>query len=52
MGKCGLYCPKGKADCNNDARRDGCETPLGTNTDCNFCGDTCDLRQLHGRAAT
>jgi hypothetical protein len=44
-GMCGVFCAKGKADCNNpnpgtpDA--DGCETPLGTATDCNFCGDVC-----------
>jgi hypothetical protein len=40
MGVCGLYCAKGKANCDND-EINGCETPLGTNADCAFCGDTC-----------
>jgi hypothetical protein len=42
VGVCGLYCPKDKADCNNDVG-DGCETALNTNSNCAFCGDTCDL---------
>jgi hypothetical protein len=41
-GMCGLVCPKGYADCNHDPS-DGCETQLGTNKNCNFCGDTCNL---------
>lgn len=41
-GVCGLYCPKGKANCNGDDS-DGCEVPLGTQTDCNFCGDDCTV---------
>ncbi|MFT3766123.1 MAG: hypothetical protein QM820_11495 [Minicystis sp.] len=45
-GQCGVFCAKGKADCNNptpDADPDGCETPLGTQTDCGFCGDDCTV---------
>ncbi len=41
MGVCSLVCAKGKANCNNDSS-DGCETPLHTNTNCAFCGDTCN----------
>lgn len=41
-GMCGLFCPKGKANCNND-ESDGCETPLDTVSDCAFCGDNCDV---------
>jgi hypothetical protein len=41
-GMCGLFCPKGKANCNND-ESDGCETPLGTVGDCAFCGNNCDV---------
>jgi hypothetical protein len=41
-GKCGVFCAKGKANCDGDATN-GCETPLGTLTDCGFCGDGCDL---------
>ena len=42
MGMCGLHCPKGKADCNMSST-DGCETPLYTNANCAFCGNTCAL---------
>jgi hypothetical protein len=38
-GDMGIVCPcvKGYADCNRDGT-DGCETPLGTLTDCHACG--------------
>jgi hypothetical protein len=36
-GVCGLYCDPGQAPCN------GVCVPLGTNQNCNFCGDTCML---------
>lgn len=42
-GQCsggGGDCPAGTADCNLDPM-DGCEVPLGTNTDCSACGDAC-----------
>lgn len=41
-GTCGVFCPPGQANCDNDATN-GCETPLGTLSDCGFCGDACDL---------
>ncbi len=41
-GLCGLTCPKGFANCPGDPV-DTCATPLGTNKNCNFCGDTCNL---------
>ncbi len=38
---CGMaLCPVGKADCNGDAS-DGCETTLGTDTNCGACADAC-----------
>jgi hypothetical protein len=40
-GICGCECPKGTAFCPGDTAC--CETMLGTNENCNFCGDTCDL---------
>lgn len=33
-------CQGGHADCDSD-RTNGCETPLGTNSDCSSCGDDC-----------
>ncbi len=43
-GVCGLSCPKGTADCNMpQLPTDTCQTTLGTNKNCNFCGDTCAL---------
>ena len=39
-GVCALICDAGWADCNDDAS-DGCETTLGTPTDCLQCGDSC-----------
>ena len=44
MGACGLHCATGTADCNG-LPADGCETTLGTISDCAFCGDTCSLPQ-------
>ncbi|MFO0761033.1 MAG: hypothetical protein U0359_31435 [Byssovorax sp.] len=46
-GVCVLICPPGKADCNNDPS-DGCETTLGTKTDCAMCGDSCTLPNATG----
>lgn len=41
MGQCTVAeCDEGTADCNDD-QADGCETLLGTNSDCGGCGDTC-----------
>ena len=40
-GSCEYFCTSSYADC--DGRRDnGCETVLGSNTNCNACGDRCD----------
>ena len=39
-GQCAATCDTGFADCNGSAN-DGCETPLGTLTDCTACGDSC-----------
>lgn len=39
-GACVPTCDQGFADCNNNPA-DGCETPLGTTTDCGACGDAC-----------
>jgi hypothetical protein len=41
-GQCGVFCDAGQANCDGDAEN-GCETALGTLTDCGFCGDSCDL---------
>lgn len=42
LGECtGAECDPGTADC-NDNPMDGCETTLGTDDDCNACGDSCD----------
>lgn len=41
-GACtGLECNAGFDDCNGDMMGDGCETPLGTDSDCGGCGDAC-----------
>ena len=44
-GQCGvLKCLQGYADCNGDAgtpASDGCETRIGTHTNCTQCGDDC-----------
>ncbi len=42
-GICSMTCSGGFADCSADENlaRDGCETGLGTQTDCAFCGDAC-----------
>ena len=37
---CDLVCDPGYADCRGSLA-DGCETALGTLTDCSFCGDVC-----------
>jgi hypothetical protein len=37
---CSLMCHAGWADCNH-VQADGCETPLGTNTNCGACGNAC-----------
>ncbi len=43
MGECtGAECDEGTADCNDDAS-DGCETLLGTDSDCGACGDSCGV---------
>ena len=39
-GQCSVGCDSGYADCNSD-QSDGCETPLGTLTDCAACADAC-----------
>jgi len=39
---CGVFCPPGKANCDGDAVN-GCEVDLGTVSNCDFCGDACDL---------
>jgi hypothetical protein len=40
-GKCAMSCAsRDDLDCNGELD-DGCETPLGTNDDCNACGDKC-----------
>jgi alpha-tubulin suppressor-like RCC1 family protein len=42
-GSCAIgSCDLGFADCNGNAA-DGCETELGTSTDCGACGAACDL---------
>lgn len=42
-GKCKvLSCEPGYADCDHVAAN-GCETPLGTTTNCGACGQACDL---------
>jgi hypothetical protein len=41
-------CQAGSADCDGDPKN-GCETPLNTQTDCASCGDACLTD--HGRAA-
>ncbi len=42
-GQCGLLsCPKDKVNCPGDPPCQ-CATQLGTNMNCNFCGDTCAL---------
>ncbi len=41
-GQCVLMCATGTANCPSDPP-DVCATKLGTNTNCNFCGDTCNL---------
>jgi hypothetical protein len=40
--QCAQTCNSGFTHCDNDAS-DGCETPLGTNSNCTFCGDSCVL---------
>jgi hypothetical protein len=37
---CSLMCDSGWADCNH-AQADGCETLLGTNSNCGACGNVC-----------
>ena len=42
MGQCTVAeCDEGTADCNDDPA-DGCETLLGTNSDCGGCGESCN----------
>jgi hypothetical protein len=42
QGDCAIKaCLPGFADCDGDPAN-GCETPLGTDTDCAACGDACD----------
>jgi hypothetical protein len=43
VGVCNGACASGHADCDNDKLTNGCETMLGTNADCAFCGDECKL---------
>ncbi len=43
-GGCEYACDSGFVDCNGDIgvpTGDGCETQLGTNSDCGSCGDVC-----------
>jgi hypothetical protein len=40
MSACVLRCNPGFANCDGDASN-GCETPLGTNTNCGACGASC-----------
>ncbi len=42
IATCNLFCPKGKTNCDGNPA-DGCNVSLGTNQNCNFCGDTCNL---------
>ena len=42
QGVCGLICAKGTANCPGDPPN-VCATMLGTNKNCNFCGDSCTL---------
>jgi hypothetical protein len=42
IATCNLYCEKGKTNCDGNPL-DGCNVPLGTDTNCTMCGDTCDL---------
>lgn len=42
VGECGIVCASGRGDCNENARRDGCETDLLTTTlHCGECGEAC-----------
>ncbi len=41
-GMCGLACPKGTANCPGDPTGQ-CDTTLGTNKNCAFCSDACNL---------
>jgi hypothetical protein len=43
LGMCGCLCPKGTAFCPGDPPGSCCPTTLGTNKNCNFCGDVCAL---------
>lgn len=40
LNECGSDCATGYADCNG-LLADGCETSLGTDSDCTACGDSC-----------
>lgn len=40
-GRCEMSCTNGMYDNCNGYVEDGCETHLGTNEDCRFCGDAC-----------
>ncbi len=51
LGVCGCTCAKGTAQCPGDPS-DVCATMLGTNEDCNFCGDTCDLANAVSQCET
>ncbi|MBK8259683.1 MAG: hypothetical protein IPK82_44375 [Polyangiaceae bacterium] len=46
-GVCGVFCDPGKGNCDGNAPN-GCETTLGTQSDCAFCGDSCDLANATG----
>lgn len=45
---CELVCDEGFASCDQDPRN-GCETPIGTDVNCDGCGDRCDVD--HGKGA-
>lgn len=47
QGACPRPCIPGWSDCNGD-RRDGCETRLGSDTDCASCGHRCDTTFTNG----
>jgi hypothetical protein len=46
-GRCEVTCDVGTSDCNADLV-DGCETPLGTSTDCARCGEVCTFPNASG----
>jgi len=47
-GVCGIICPKGTLNCPGDPT-DTCATNSGTNANCNFCGDTCNLANANSQ---